>query len=1064
MKLVIIGNGMATDAFLESWVELPSSVKTQWEITVFGDETLSGAYNRIFLVDLLTGRKTTEKILLKTSDWYSLNGIIMKTGVRISRIDSMAKVVWDENENATAYDVAVIAVGARPFMPSVPGISLEGVHALRTLEDVRMVSERARKSRRAVVVGGGLLGLESARGLSDMGVAVTVLHLRSWVMDQQLDQMGGHLLKKEIERMGIEIRVNTVLSEIHGTGGSVSAVEISTREHLPSDLVLVSAGILPDTRLAISSGIDVNRGILVKDDLGTSVSDVYALGDVVEHRGHCYGLVIPLREQAKILAHNLAHGSESPLYYAGTECSTALKVSGVSVISAGKIHGGSGTEELVALDSHRGSYRKLIFRGDRLEGAIFVGDPAGSPRVLNLISSGGSALAIREDFFGKSVSSASIEGDDKETVCVCHNVTRGTILSAIRANGLKSRDEVAKHTKASTGCGSCAQAVTDLISRSEVGQKSVKTTQPVVSSIDPCLPKALLSEYPPIYPKMLEIERIKKEGLGLDFEEIFRKDIAALSEDDFYRLKTYGICSQKHPGFFMVRVRIPGGRLSYDQGVALARLSKKYARSQIHISTRQNLELHWVRLQDMKHIWKDLDSVGLSTRSSCGHTMRNVMACPHGPVSPDALMDVGPIALAISDYFVQRSDLINQGLPNRLNILFSSCPLCDPDVWINDIGFRVVPSPEDQDHGEPFGFELWAGGSLGAHPVLGFRLKKFISLRDALPACQAIFEIYTKYGNRNKAKSRLKWLVEQWGKEKFSTVFEQVFQGKRSLPENKEFSFEAEDLSHRTFPFPLYLSRVIEGCIPQKQKGKVLIPLDVPLGELSSHQLRALSEITRQYGDGITIQLTKEQNLEIQGIPEKYGMSVIHEIRGLGLAPLSEGKNLNVVACPGTEFCVLAVTDAQGAARSLLHDFKSSNPKIKELLDQVTIAVSGCPNSCSKHQVADIGLSGAMTVVGGDRRYAYSLYLGGRMEKEVRLGEVILKGLTEEMVVPVFETLLDCIFSHRIGEETFQNIVDRVGVKTVEKEVTARLESSRPHIWEKIRMECQEDIHVEMLI
>ena len=1062
MKIVIIGNGMAADAFLEFWAELPPSIKSQWKITVFGEETISSAYNRIFLVDLLTGRKTTEKILLRQSDWYSLNGITLKTGVRINRIDSKAKLVWDESGNATPYDVAVIAVGARPFIPQVPGISLEGVHVLRTLEDVRKVSERARKSRKAIVVGGGLLGLESAKGLSDMGVSVTVLHLRDWVMDQQLDQMGGYILKKEIERMGIEIRVNSVLSQIHGTG-SVSSVEMSTGDHLPADLVLVSAGIIPNTQLAISSGIKVNRGILVQDDLKTSAPDVYALGDVIEHRGHCYGLVIPLREQAKILVHNLASASEIPLSYTGTECSTVLKVSGVSVTSAGKIHGDRGTEELVAMDSRRGNYRKLIFRGDCLEGAIFVGETTGSTQVLDLIRSGGQALSIREDFFGKSVPATLSEGDDKDTICICHNVTRGTILSAIRTKGIKSREEVAKHTKASTGCGSCAQVVTDLIARSEVGQKSVKNQPVAGASIDISPIKTFLSEYPPTYPKMLEIERIKKEGLALDFEEIFRKDIHALSEDDFYRLKTYGICSQKHPGFFMVRIRIPGGRLTCDQGMALAQLAKKYARGGVHITTRQNLELHWVRLKDMKYIWEGLDAIGLSTRSSCGHTMRNVMACPHGPVSPDALMDVSPIARAISDYFVQRSDMINPGLPNRLNILFSACPLCDPDVWINDIGFRVVPAPAGRDQSGFFGFELWAGGSLGAHPVLGFRLKEFIPLHEALPACQAIFEIYTKYGNRNKAKSRLKWLVDQWGKEKFSTVFDQVFRGKRSLPENQKFRFAEEALSPPPFPFSFYPSRVIEGCIPQKQRGKVLIPVDIPLGEIASRQLRTLSEISRRYGDESFLQLTKEQNIEIQGIKEKYGPSVIHTIRGIGLAPLLGKRNSNIVACPGTEFCVLAVTDAQGTARSLLHDFKAPNPKIKELLDQITISISGCPNSCSKHQVSDIGLSGAMTVVGDDRRYAYSLYLGGRMEKDVRLGEVILKGLTEDMIVPVFEALLECIVTHGVGEETFQNIVDRVGTKTIGKEVEERLESSRPHIWEKIRMECQNEIHAEIL-
>ncbi|MHB1606912.1 MAG: FAD-dependent oxidoreductase [Leptospirales bacterium] len=1062
-RLVIVGNGMAADKVLELIVEQGGGTGGEWEVTVFGDEPRL-AYNRILLVDVLTGRKTCEGIQLKTAEWYKTHRIHLKAGVKVTRIDSGRKIVIDSDGNATRYDKLLLAVGARPFLPPVPGIDKERVCVIRSLDDVESVQGMAVKGLRAIVVGGGLLGLEAAKGLLDLGMDVTVLHLTGRVMDQQLDEMGASLLKKEIEKLGIKIRLEAVLDEICGST-AVDSVRLKGGETLPADMVVVCAGIVPDLTLARESGIRTNRGVVVDDELRTSEPDIFAIGDVAEHRGKCYGLVAPLNEQAWVVLSNMRRTPEEPpVHYGGTPCMTKLKVSGIAVTSAGKFDGGEDQEQIVMLDTSRGIYKKFVFHEDRLCGAILVGDFSTGATALGLIESGLSAASFRESLLAENGTGIPVKLTDQEYVCNCHGVTRETIVEVVRTKGLRSRQEVATHTKASTGCGGCAQDVTDLVAQYALSPSSpLSSPSPAPSPevAEPVLMRTLLSEYPPAYPKGLEIDRIKKEGLGLDFDAIFEKDVQALSEDDFYRLKTYGICSQKHPGFFMLRIRIPGGKITSDQAKAISDLSRQYAGGWVHVSTRQNFELHWVKLQNVRAIWERLTEVGLSTRSSCGHTMRNVMACPHGAVSPGAVMDVEPIARAISDFFVRRSDYINPALPNRLNILFSACPDCDPDVVINDLGFRAVKREGTSDQGPSIGFEMWVGGSLGAHPSLGFKLKDWLSIRDVLPACQAVFEIYMKHGLRNKAKSRLKWLLEQWGRERFSLLFEQVFHGKRSLPENAEIPWETLERSGMMGREEATVSTKLawfrespgDGCYSQKQSGKVRIPVHLPLGEIRSSQLASLAELAYQYGES-SLHLTKEQNVEIQGVVGRHAAKLLRVLSRMKLFPVVESKNRNIVACPGTEFCVLAVTDSQGVAHSLFQEMKFASTEAARLFEGIQISVSGCPNSCAKHQVADIGLAGGMTMVNGERRYSYSLFLGGSMKGGVRLGEVVLKGITEEVVGPVVQDVVECVASHREGEEEFHRVMSRVGLQKISQQLEERIKSRRPRVWEKILMEC----------
>jgi sulfite reductase beta subunit-like hemoprotein/bacterioferritin-associated ferredoxin len=669
---------------------------------------------------------------------------------------------------------------------------------------------------------------------------------------------------------------------------------------------------------------------------------------------------------------------------------------------------------------------------------------------------------------------------DTDLICNCQTVTKGTIVQAIRDKGLKTRDEVANFTKASTGCGSCAQSVEDLLQDIRAPKASTRPSFPVHSpSIpDPSLTDKPVLGYPAAYPRSLEVERIKQEGLGLDFEKIRRRGVMALTEDDYYRLKTYGVCSQKHPGYFMLRIRIPGGRVTARQLIYLSELADIHGRGWGHLTTRQDLELHWVRVEEVPEILEKLKVIGLSTRSACGHTLRNVMACPHSAICKSSPVDVQPWARAVSDYFLKRSDLINPTMPNRLNIYFAGCEECAPHAQINDIGFIAVKrqgtnSQSERQalpaqarwHGPPqthdIGFEVWAGGSLGAHPILGFRLKEFISLQDALPACQAIFQVYTKHGIRTKAKSRLKWLVDQWGQEKFAALFEKIFQAQRTLPENKELSppfseqrdNEPSPLSklQTALTLPLTPSEFPPGCHPQRQSGYLWMTVGIPLGEVRAAQLRVLAKLSRSYGNG-EIYFTPGQNVELHWIRAHAAHRIARVLERNGLTLKGKKPGPQVVACPGTEFCVLAVTNAQGAARDILKQLTPKDPAKADLLRNISIHISGCPNSCAKHQVADIGLAGTVTAMGDKTLFSYLLFIGGTVSGGIRLGEMIRKGITEDMIIPTIDALLDLVLEHHKPGETFQQVIDRLGTTQVAELLDRRLAPFLPHTVDRLSM------------
>jgi nitrite reductase (NADH) large subunit len=398
--LVIVGNGMAAARLVD---ELAKTSLGRYAVAVIGEEPRL-AYNRVLLSSVLAGETGSHEIELRPADWWRHRGVTVRYGYRVSEIDTGRRELKIEGEESMEYSKLVLAVGSTPLRLNVPGADLAGVHTFRDTRDVDLLLTLAAAKKRVVVVGGGLLGLEAAYGLAKAGAPVTLLHLMDRLMERQLDVPAADLLKTLVERKGIRIVLNASTARIHGEG-HVEGVELADGSRIEADAVIFAAGIRPNIALAKDAGIAVNRGIVVNDEMQTASPDIYALGECAEHRGTCYGLVEPAYEQARVLARHL---SGRPAAYQGSVVSTNLKVSGVSVFSAGDFMGGEGSESLVLSDRRRGTYKKLVIAEGRLTGALLIGDTVDALWYLELIRNREKVAAIRTDMmFGRALARPS---------------------------------------------------------------------------------------------------------------------------------------------------------------------------------------------------------------------------------------------------------------------------------------------------------------------------------------------------------------------------------------------------------------------------------------------------------------------------------------------------------------------------------------------------------------------------------------------------------------------------------------------------------------------------------
>ena len=401
-RLVLVGNGMAGMRVVD---EVLARGRARFEIEVIGAEPCPN-YNRILLSSVLAGEKEIDEIVLHSREWYAGNNIKLATGEAVVKLDAKAKTVTTAADRVTGFDKLVLATGSRPVVPPVAGLELSGVCAFRNVADLELMREASSRGGRAIVVGGGLLGLEAAFGLTKRGMKVTVLHLMQTLMERQLDEAAGLLLQRDLESSGITVLTKAQTEAIVGDG-RVEAVQLADGRELPADIVVFTVGVRPNIDLARAGGLDVNRGIIVDDFMATSEPDIFAVGECIEHRGQTFGLVGPLWEQARICAGVLTGSAQEP--YVAPTPHTSLKVTGVDVFSAGVLEArDDGDEEITLRDAGSGQYKKLVVHDGRLVGAILYGEIADGPWFVELIESKRDITPLRDGLiFGRAVAMAA---------------------------------------------------------------------------------------------------------------------------------------------------------------------------------------------------------------------------------------------------------------------------------------------------------------------------------------------------------------------------------------------------------------------------------------------------------------------------------------------------------------------------------------------------------------------------------------------------------------------------------------------------------------------------------
>jgi nitrite reductase (NADH) large subunit len=463
-RLAIVGNGMATCRLLDELLQ--RDALRRYEVAIFGEEA-GGAYNRILLSKVLAGDEP-DAIITKPPAWYADSGVQLFDGVNVRRLDTAAKVVETSDGQSHRYDVAILATGSQPLVPPLAGMTRDGgdlrpgVFIYRTMEDCLKMRAHARAGDNAVVLGGGLLGLEAAKVLSDGGLHVTVVHAGRTLMNVQLDELGGQMLERQIESCGIFVRTGRTIEAVLGDG-VVEGVRLDDGQVLAADMLVLACGVRPRIDVARASGLPINKGIIVNDTLATETPGVYAIGECAEHAGRTYGIVAPAWEQAAVLADVLT-GANPQARYRGSKIYTRLKVAGVDVASMGRIEPELDSDEVIqVVETRRGSCRKLVVRGRALVGAMLVGNTGAAASLVQILDRGD---PLPEDPLEALCPRASFSGEARaeRTVCNCHKVSEGRLREAITA-GAATVEALSATTKAGTGCGSCRSELAQLLIR-----------------------------------------------------------------------------------------------------------------------------------------------------------------------------------------------------------------------------------------------------------------------------------------------------------------------------------------------------------------------------------------------------------------------------------------------------------------------------------------------------------------------------------------------------------------------------------------------------------------------
>ena len=745
-RLVVIGNGMAGCRAVE---EILARDATKFDITIFGAEPRVN-YNRIMLSPVLAGEKTFDEIVINTPEWYAENAITLVSGDPVVSIDREKQCVVAKSGRIEPYDRLLIATGSDPFVIPVPGSTLPGVVTFRDLDDVDKMLAAAEKGGSAVVIGGGLLGLEAAHGLSLRGMQVTVIHLMPTLMERQLDEAAGWLLKEELERRGQTILTGADTAEIMEKDGHVAGVKLKDGREIPAGIVVMAVGIRPATGLAKAAGLEVERGILVDDHMVTSDPAIMAVGECVQHRGACYGLVAPLWDMCRALAETLTHDGAAgePTGYEGSVTSTKLKVSGIDVFSAGDFSGGDGAEDIVMRDAARGLYKRVVVKDNRLVGAVLYGDTADGSWYFDLLKKGEDISGIREALiFGQAFASANAPGggaladpnaavaalsDDAE-ICGCNGVSKGKVVATINA-GAHSLDAVRSQCKASASCGSCTGLVESLLALTlggeiEAGPKTLcKCTSFTHDDVRRLIPEKELKAIPQV---MQELHWSTPDGCASCRPALNYYLLCAWPGEYVDDQKSRFVNERLHAniqkdGTYSVVPRMWGGLTNPRELRAIADVVEKYNAPMVKVTGGQRLDIFGIRKEDLPAVWADLNAAGMVSGHAYGKSLRTVKTCVGSEWCRFGTQDSTGLGVRIEKL------TWGSWMPHKFKIAVSGCPRNCAEATIKDFGVVCIDS----------GYELHVGGNGGIKVRATDLLCKVETEEEALEHCSAFIQLY----------------------------------------------------------------------------------------------------------------------------------------------------------------------------------------------------------------------------------------------------------------------------------------------------------------------------------
>ena len=749
-KLVMIGNGMAGVRTLEELLKVAPEL---YDITVFGAEPHPN-YNRILLSPVLAGEQTLDEIVLNDWSWYTDNHITLHAGWKVTKVDRVRRVVHAENaagEKLSAeYDRLLIATGSNPFILPVPGKDLEGVIAYRDIADTNTMIDAATKYQRAVVIGGGLLGLEAANGLMKRGMQVSVIHVMPTLMERQLDLVAGKMLQKSLEERGMRFIMGGQTQALigdkdGGKGGRVMALQFKDGTEIPTDLVVMAVGIRPNTALAESMRLHCNKGIVVSDTMQT-VTDarIYSVGECAAHRGIAYGLVAPLFEQGKVAANHLAMFGIGR--YTGSLTSTKLKVTGIDLFSAGDFTGGDGTEEVVMSDPYAGIYKKLVIKDDKLVGACLYGDTVDGSWYFKLLRDGRSVGDIRDKLmFGESnIGDVGHQGHSKaaamadtDEVCGCNGVTKGTICKTIKEKGLFTLDEVRKHTKASASCGSCTGLVEQLLMFTAGGDYSATPKMKAMCSctdhghqaVRDAIRTAKLMTIADVF-KFMEWKTPNgcascRPAVNYYLISTWPKEAKDDPQSRFINERSHA--NIQKDGTYSVIPRMWGGETTADELRRIADAADKYKVPTIKVTGGQRIDLLGVKKEDLVGIWKD---IGMPSGHAYAKALRTVKTCVGSEWCRMGTQDSTQMGKDL-----ERA-MWRMYAPHKVKFAVSGCPRNCAEAGIKDVGIIGVDS----------GWEMYVAGNGGIKTEVAHFLVKVKTSEEVMEYTGAFCELYRQEG------------------------------------------------------------------------------------------------------------------------------------------------------------------------------------------------------------------------------------------------------------------------------------------------------------------------------